>query len=222
MPVSIFNGRSSVSSGNFSVGPRIVSGPTAILIGYIQASTPPSFIGDCTATFTNVLCTVPLYVSSDGALGNTNVYSLGQLPHHSSYPTAGSPFYTNTGLTTTLANAGGRVYGFNANSNGVPNRQIRISTGTPNDYDGWEKCQLSAYGYYVISSTKVNVGSTNQAFAPTDDSTTPYVGQVLYTSAASAPFPTPPTTIAWALSANVTATHLITFGSSTTVVSAVS
>jgi len=221
MPVTIFNGSSRVSSGNFSVGPRATSGPTAILIGYIQATTP-AFINDCTTTFTNVLCTVPLYVSSEGALGNTTLYSLGQLPTHTAYPNAGSPFYTNTSLTSTLANAGGAVYGFNTNLNGVPNRKIRISTGTPNDYDGWEKCVLSAYGYYVQSATKVNVGSSNQAFAPTDDSTTPYVGQSLYTNASSAPFPTPPVTIAWALSPNVTATHLITFGSSTTIVSAVS
>jgi hypothetical protein len=219
MPVTIFNGSSRVSSGNFSVGAR--SGPTAILIGYIQA-TAPAFIDDCTATFTNVLCTVPIYVSPNGALGNTNVYSLGQLPHQNAYPDAGSPFYTNTGLTTTLANAGGRVYGFNTNFNGVPNRQIRISTGSPNDYNGWSKCELVAYGYYVVSATKINVGNTNRAYAPTDDSTTPYVGQVLYDTIGSGPFPAPPTTIAWALSPNVTATHLITFGSSTTVVSAVS
>jgi hypothetical protein len=222
MPVTIFNGRSRVSSGNFSVGPRATSEPTAILIGYIQASTPPSFINDCTTTFTNVLCTVPLYVSSQGALGNTNVYSLGQLPHHNAYPTAGSPFYTNTQLTTTLANAGGRVYGFNTNLNGVPNRKIRISTGTPNDYDGYDSCVRSAYGYYVVSSTKVNVGSTNQAFAPTDDSTTPYIGQELFTTSGGSGFGTPPITIAWALNPNVTATHLLTFGSSNSIVSAVS
>jgi hypothetical protein len=221
MPVTIFNGRSQISSGNFSVGPKISSAPTAILIGYIQATTP-AFINDCTTTFTNVLCTVPLYVSSNGDLGNTTVYSLGQLPTHTAYPNAGSPFYTNTTLTTKLANAGGAVYGFNTNLNGVPNRKIRISTGTPNDYDGWEKCTIVPYGYYVVSSTKVNVGNTNQAYAPTDDSTTPYVGQVLYDTSTSGPFPTPPTTIAWALNPNVTATHLITFGSSTTVVSAVS
>jgi hypothetical protein len=219
MPVTIFNGRSSVSSGNFSVGPR--SGPTAILIGYIQATTP-AFINDCTTTLTNVLCTVPLYVSSNGDLGNTNVYSLGQLPHQNAYPTAGSPFYTNTTLTTKLANAGGAVYGFNANLNGVPNRKIRISTGSPNDYDGWQACTIISYGYYVVSSTKVNVGSTNQVYAPNDDSTTPYVGQVLYDGSNFGPFPSFPLTIAWAQSPNVTATHLITFGSSTTIVSAVS
>lgn len=220
MPVTIFNGRSSISSGNFSVGPR--SGPTAILIGYIQASTPPSFINDCTTTFTNVLCTVPIYVSSQGDLGNTTVYSLGQLPHHTAYPTAGSPFYTNTTLTTKLANAGGRVYGFNTNLNGVPNRQIRISTGSPNDYDGWNACTIVSYGYYVVSSTKVNVGNTNQVYAPNDDSATPYVGQVLYDTSTFGPFPSFPLTIAWAASPNVTATHLITFGSSTTIVTAVS
>jgi hypothetical protein len=220
MPVTIFNGSSRVSSGNFSVGAR--SGPTAILIGYIQASTPPSFINDCTATFTNVLCTVPLYVSSQGDLGNTTVYSLGQLPNHNAYPDAGSPFYTNTGLTTKLANAGGRVYGFNTNFNGVPNRQIRISTDTPNDYNGWNACTIVSYGYYVVSATKINVGNTNQVYAPNDDSTTPYVGQVLYDTSGFGPFPAPPTTIAWAAIPNVTATHLITFGSSTTIVSAVS
>lgn len=219
MPVTIFNGLSRVSSGNFSVGPRATSGPTAILLGYIQATTP-SFINDCTTTFTNVLCTVPLYVSSNGDLGNTNVYSLGQLPHHQSYTDAGSPFYTNTTLTTKLANAGGLVYGFNTNFNGVPNRKIRISTGTPNDYDGFDSCVRSAYGYYVVSSTKVNVGSTNRAFAPTDDSTTPYIGQVL-NSTAEGTFFSNPTTIAWALNPNVTATHLITFGSNS-IVTAVS
>lgn len=217
--VTISNGSFNIINGSVSIGGT--SGPTAILIGYIQATTP-SFINDCTATFTNVLCTVPLYVSSDGALGNTNVYSLGQLPQHTAFPNAGSPFYTNTSLTTTLSNAGGRVYGFNTTFNAAPNRQIRIATGTPNDYDGWAKCTLAAYGYYVTSATKVNVGSTNRAYAPIDDSTTPYVGQTLYDTIGSGPFPTPPTTIAWALNPNVTATHLITFGSSTTVVSAVS
>ena len=217
--VTISNGSFNIINGSVSIGG--ITGPTAILIGYIQA-TAPAFINDCTATFTNVLCTVPLYVSSNGALGNTNVYSLGQLPASEAYPTAGSPFYTNTGLTTTLANAGGRVYGFNTTFNAVPNRQIRISTESPNDYNGWAKCSLVAYGYYVTSATKVNVGNTNRAYAPDDDSTTPYVGQTLYDTAGSGPFPTPPTTIAWALNPNVTATHLITFGSSTTVVSAVS
>lgn len=217
--VTVSNGSFNISNGSVSIGGT--PGPTAILIGYIQA-TAPAFINDCTATFTNVLCTVPLYVSSQGALGNTNVYSLGQLPQHVAFPDAGSPFYTNTSLTTTLSNAGGRVYGFNTTFNAVPNRQIRISTGTPNDYNGWAKCSLVAYGYYVASSTKVNVGSTNRAYAPTDDSTTPYVGQTLYDSITDQPFPTPPFTMAWALNPNVTATHLITFGSSTTVVSAVS
>jgi len=62
--VTVSNGSFSIINGSVSIGG--ITGPTAILIGYIQATTP-AFINDCTATFTNVLCTVPLYVSSNGA-----------------------------------------------------------------------------------------------------------------------------------------------------------
>lgn len=186
-----------------------------ILIGYVQASPTPSFINDCTTTFTNVLCTVPLYMAPYGELGNPNVYSLGQLPVDGSFPDPGVPFYLDAALTTKLPPQGGRVYGFNTNNNGVPNRKLRISTGTPNDYDGHDMCVLSPYGYYVQSSTKVNVGNTNRMFTASDDSLTPYVGQRLYSTSGFAGF-TAGQTYAWAADPNVTATHLITFAATST------
>lgn len=214
----IFNRGNFVMNGRITVNPSDPA-PTSVLIGYVQASPTPSFIGDCTTTFTNVLCTVPIYMATTGELGNSNVYSLGQLPRDTAFPTAGVPFYTDAALTTKLPDQGGRVYGFNTNQNGVPNRKIRISTS--NDYDGYDQCIRSAYGYYVTSSTKVNVGSTNRAFTALDDSTTPYVGQVLFNTSGGSGF-TIGTTIAWALNPNVTATHLITFGVNNITVSSVS
>lgn len=187
-----------------------------ILIGYVQAEPVPSFIGDCSTTFTDVLCTVPIYMANTGELGNSNVYSLGQLPVNDAFPDAGVPFYTDSALTTKLAPQGGKVYGFNTNNNGVPNRKLRIVSGTPNDYDGWDICEVVAYGYYVVSGTKVNVGNTDRAYTASDDSLTPYVGQRLFSSAGGGFFSNGDT-IAWAASPNVTATHLITFGSFTTV-----
>lgn len=189
--------------------------PTSILIGYVQAAPVPSFIGACDAAFEAVLCTVPIYMAPYGELGNSNVYSLGQLPANDSFPTNGVPFYTDSALTTPLPPQGGRVYGFNTNNNGVPNRQIRISSGTPNDYSGWEICNIVGYGYYVTSSTKVNVGSSNRCWSASDDSLTPYVGQRMFNSSGFGFFSNGQT-IAWAANPNVTATHLITFGSFTT------
>ena len=217
--VTVSNGSFNITNGSVLIGGT--SGPTGILIGYVQASPTPSFINDCTTTFTNVLCTVPIYMANTGELGNSNVYSLGQLPRDTVFPNAGVPFYTDAALTTKLPNQGGRVYGFNTNLNGVPNRKIRIATTTPNDYDGNDLCTRSAYGYYVVSATKVNVGSTNRVWAASDESAIPYVGQRLFDTEAAGPF-TVGTTIAWAFNPNITATHLITFVVSGTTVSDVS
>lgn len=186
----------------------------SVLIGYVQASPTPSFIDDCSTTFTSVLCTVPIYMpTTTPILGVNFVYSLGQLPTEAIF-SAGVPFYTDAALTTPLPQQGGRVYGFNANLNGVPNRQIRISNTTPQDYNGYSYCTRANYGYYVVSGTKVNVGSSTRALTPDDDSLIPYVGQRMWKTDGSGIGTN--TTIAWAASPNVTATHLITFGPTST------
>lgn len=218
MPITINNSKTSISrSVNLNVGPA--AAPTSVIIGYVQPTPVPSFIDDCSSTFTNVLCTVPLYMSTSGTiLGVNAVYSLGQLPYWLLFD-PGVPFFTDSALTTPLTPQGGKVYGFSTAQNGVPNRQIRIASGTPDDYNGWSFCTRADYGYYVVSSTKVNVGNSTRASVPTDDSTTPYIGQRIFQTSGAGIGTN--TTIAWALNPNVTATHLITFGasSSSTVIS---
>ncbi len=209
MAVSFYNG-STVAYNKIDVGAAVVAPPPSIgtLIGY--TSNPSVFISDCSAALTGVNVTSPVYM-----LTSTG-YTLGQVPYFS--VTSGIPFYSDSNCTVPLVNLGGTVYGFNISSGVGGQGKIRIGT----NYDGYEFCTSIAYGYYVTSATKVNVGNTNQCwgvnFYPTSQGG-PYRGQILYSDSGGSFFGA--TTIAWAALPNVTATHLLTFTASNTYVNVI-
>lgn len=180
--------------------------PSSVLIGYYASTS--LFINDCTDAFTGTTPNSPLYMTYSYS-GFT--YSLGQLPND--VYTTGVPFYTDANLTTPLPSLGGTVYAFSPTQGGRPYRKIRIGA----IYDGWDVCgPLIANGYMVQSATKVNVGNSQRDYMPNDDTPSPYPGKKIY-QAAGGSFFSNGTTWAWAAQPNVTATHLLFFGSSSVI-----
>ena len=186
--------------------------PSSVLIGYYVSTSV--FINDCTDAFTGTTPNSPLYMTYPYS-GFT--YSLGQLPND--VYTTGVPFYTNANLTTPLPTLGGTVYAFSPTQGGRPYRKIRIGDTR---YDGWADCgPLITNGYMVQSATKVNVGNSQRDYMPNDDTPSPYPGKKIYQTAGGSFFSNG-TTWAWAAQPNVTATHLLFFGNSSSVISTLS
>ncbi len=187
------------------------TGATSVLIGYY--SNPGTFINDCSAAFTGVTTTLPLYVPY---VVSGVTYTLGQLMSDSVYAGGTGPniFYSNDNLATPLPSVGGTIYGFSPTSGGTPYRQFRLASST--SYTGWARCGVViANGYMVQSSTLVNVGNSQRDYMVPDDTSVPYVGKEIYSSSGTAGFGAGQTW-AWASQPNVIATNLITFGSSNT------
>ena len=209
MAVSFYNGNTIVNNSlNISYTPPSSLIPN--LIGY--AVSPGNYIYDCTTTFTTAICTQPGYCSG---------YTLGQIVNNDIYTgsSGANIFYTNAAMTTFLPSIGGNIWGIGVVNGGNPIVGLRIADGTlsSDTYNGYYACSYTSnFGYYVVSSTKVNVGNTLRCNIATglNINTTPYIGQELYTNAGTT-F-TIGTTIAWALNPNVTATHLITLNAPNT------
>ena len=200
MAVSFYNGNTIVNNSlNISYTPPSSLIPN--LIGY--AVSPGNYINDCTTTFTTAICTQPVY---------SHGYTLGQIVNNNIYTgsTGANIFYTDAAMTTFLPDIGGNIWGIGIASGSNPIIGVRIATTTTSGdtYNGYYACTyVTTYGYYVVSATKVNVGSTLRCTVPAGISSTPYIGQELLENDGS--HFAVGTTIAWAANPNVTATHLI-------------
>jgi len=158
------------------------------LIGYV--GTPTYFPGN--NAITGQTCTTPIYTSG---------LTLGQIAY-------GKKYYFDTALTNPLnetllmypfstINGGNNFFGFRMDNAG--------GVGTSNVWGTYQKTN----GYYVVSTTKVNVGNTNQFYSYSGDSGM-YLGAFRFVSSTGA-FPSGTSTYAWADTANITAQYLVTF-----------
>ena len=160
--------------------------PSAQLIGYV--GTPTYYPGD--PAITASVCTTPIYTSG---------LSFGQVAYQKIY-------YFDAALTNPLTESS-LLYPFSTTNGGTTVFSFRMdaSSGVGTN----QTWVFQPIGYFVVSTTKVNVGNTDRFYSYEGDNGL-YIGAFRYVTNTGT-YPNSANTYAWSDTANTTAQYLATF-----------
>jgi hypothetical protein len=186
MAIKINNSYFKLNNGFFRSIDQQASQPVQ-LIGYV--GTPTYYPGD--PAITASVCTTPIYTSG---------LSFGQVAYQKIY-------YFDVALTNPLTESS-LLYPFSTTNGGTTTFSFRMdaSSGVGTNQT-WVFQPI--IGYYVVSTTKINVGNTDQFYSYEGDSGL-YLGAFRYVTNTGT-YPNSANTYAWSDTANTTAQYLATF-----------